>query len=147
MAAPRNLAEALGIKNPLVEEAKAKGRPEPDPVPVGELNGRDLARYVLNSTQYRESILRRILFDELPPAVETKLMDYAWGRPTERVEINDNRSNLENLTTEELEQKALVLATLARQLRNRDAVRMNDVSTDRPSEDEDDRPQSDPSIH
>lgn len=141
MAAARNLAEALGIKNPAAEG------PQPDPLPVGELNARDLARYVLNSTQYRESLLRRILFDELPPAIEAKLMDYAWGRPTERLEINDSRNSLENLTTDQLEQKALFLATLVRQLKRPADTRMNDESTDRSSEDEDDRPTHDPSIH
>lgn len=134
----RNLAEALGIKNPLEQAA-------PEPQPVGDLDGRSFARMVLNSTQYRESIMRRILFDELPAAVETKLMDYAWGRPTEHLEINDQRNNLENLSTAELEQRALFLASLARQLHNND-TRMNDESTDRLPEDEGERPR-DPSIH
>lgn len=137
MAAPRNLAEALGVKNPLQDQTV----PQPEPSPVGDMDARQFARFILNSTQYRESVLRRVLMDELPAAVETKLMDYAWGRPTERIQIDDKSSRLEDMTSEELEQRALYLATRARQLR------MNDESTARPSGDEDDRPPRDPSIH
>ena len=41
---------------------------------------------ILESKEYRQSLLRRILEDRLPPAVETKLMDYGWGKPKETVE-------------------------------------------------------------
>jgi len=137
----RNLAEALGILDPRVD-AKVQSAPDP----VGDLDARSLARMVLNSTQYRESLMRRILFDELPPAVETKLMDYAWGRPTERIEITDNTNRFAGMTSEQLEQHALFLATLARQLCERD-TRQPSGSTGLSSGDEEDEPTGDHSVH
>lgn len=138
----RNLAEMLGIQDPRLDP---NHQPQPEVPVVGDLDAKAFARMVINSTQYRESIMRRILFDELPPAVETKLMDYAWGRPTERVEITDNRNRFEDMSSEQLEQHALYLASLLRQIQERD--RRLGTSTGDSSGDEEEAPLSDQSIH
>jgi hypothetical protein len=44
------------------------------------------ARQILTSPEYRASLFRRIILGELPAAVELRLLDYAWGKPTERIE-------------------------------------------------------------
>jgi hypothetical protein len=79
----KSLADILGVPDPQQPDA---------PVVPFELDllspdaAQTFSIEVLNSAQYRESLLRRILMDELPAAVECKLMDYAWGKPVERVE-------------------------------------------------------------
>jgi hypothetical protein len=55
--------------------------------------------------------------DDLPPAVECKLWDYAYGKPVERMEVKDTTSTLSTLTPEQLEERALRLAALAKSLR------------------------------
>ena len=84
--------------------------------------GKDFAEHLLQSKQYRESVMRRIVVDALPSAVEVMLFHYAYGKPVERVEVRDTNNSLENLTAEELEARALFLADLARRMREDDSV-------------------------
>ena len=76
----RNLADQLGVKDP-------EGPPGPDPVDLPDLTGAQFCKAVVDSRQYRESIVRRILFGDLPPAVECRILDQAWGAPPKRVEL------------------------------------------------------------
>lgn len=85
-----------------------------------KLTVKDFCRGVLNSTEYRESLYRRVLLDELPPAVECMMWDRAWGKTVEKVEIKDTTAPLEALTVEELEARALYLVGVARRLRDSD---------------------------
>lgn len=78
----KSLAEHLGVSDP--RDTDPARKPEPNLV---DLTGMDFCEGVLNSREYRESILRRILFDELPSAVELRLMDMGWGKPVERHEV------------------------------------------------------------
>ena len=48
---------------------------------------REFALEVLRSTYYRESIRRRAALGLLPPAIESLLWHYAYGKPVERVEL------------------------------------------------------------
>ena len=96
----------------------------PDPLnpsaPVGpkkKRTARAFSRAILATLQYRESLLRRILMDALPPAIEGKLWEYAHGKPVEKVEVKDTTQTLATLSADALEQRAFQLATLARQLR------------------------------
>lgn len=77
----KSLAEHLGVVDPRDRDPEAKPLPA-----LTELTGVDFCEGVLNSREYRESILRRILLDDLPPAVELRLMDMGWGKPVDRVE-------------------------------------------------------------
>src|SRR5262245_3013308 len=47
---------------------------------------KEFAERVLNSADYRASLLRRIQLDELPAQIEALLYYYACGKPTERIE-------------------------------------------------------------
>lgn len=44
------------------------------------------AKAILSSREYRESIRHRLILGELPPAVEVRLFDYAFGKPIDKVE-------------------------------------------------------------
>lgn len=80
------------------------------------------SKEILDSVQYRESLLRRIIMDELPPAIEVLLYHYAHGKPVERVEVKDTTDSLEHLTVEQLEEQAMRLAETARQMREQAPV-------------------------
>jgi hypothetical protein len=113
---PQTLAEYLGVVDPITK-APAPDAPTLD---FSRLTVKDFAKHILASAEYRASVLRRIMFDELPPAIEALLYHYAHGKPVERVEVNDVTLKLEDLTTAQLEERALLLARLARSLRERE---------------------------
>lgn len=124
----RTLADVLGVKDPENKEA-----PEPTEPPK-KLSAKALSRELLNSKQYRASLLRRILADDLPPAVECRLMDYAWGKPIEKVEVDDKRKQLEQMSTQELRERAALLVDLATKIERHDVLIEDD--NDEPVHDE-----------
>lgn len=82
-----------------------------------KLTVKDFCKGVLNSQEYRESLMRRVILDELPPAVECMLWDRAWGKTVEKVEVKDTTGQLEELTIEQLETRALYLVGVAQRMR------------------------------
>lgn len=95
-----------------------------------KLTVKDFCRGVLNSEEYRESLYRRVLLDELPSAVECMMWDRAWGKTVEKVEIKDTTAPLEALTVEELEARALYLVGVARRLRHSTSEAGTDTTSD-----------------
>lgn len=97
--------------------------PKPEQVPALQVydfattTAKEFAEAVLNSQEFRRYIIHGLTLGELPPAVITRLMDYAWGKPVERIEMRDTTSPLDALTEEQLEARALQLAEMARQMR------------------------------
>lgn len=77
----KSLADAFGIVN--------LTRPDEDTLDTLDvpLSAEDFCKAVVESREYRESIQRRLLMDDLPPAVECRLLDHAWGTPAKRVEL------------------------------------------------------------
>ena len=62
------------------------------PRPLGSINrakteAADFARLIVDDPDYRQNLMARARAGTLPPAVETLLWYYAWGRPIERVAI------------------------------------------------------------
>jgi hypothetical protein len=51
-----------------------------------EFSVEEFCRCVLQSREYRQSVLDRVRNNALPSAVECKMYDYAYGKPVERVE-------------------------------------------------------------
>jgi len=51
-----------------------------------EMSVKDFCRGILTSREYRQSIRDRIALGNLPPAVELRLYDYAYGKPPDKVE-------------------------------------------------------------
>lgn len=109
----KSLAEHLGIV--------ISGEPHPDEPSDEELLGmsvRDFARGILRSRDYRRSILQRVHMGTLPPAVEVLLYHYAEGKPVDKLEVRDTTSVAE-MSVEELEQRALTIASMVRDARMR----------------------------
>jgi uncharacterized small protein (DUF1192 family) len=115
MAEAKSLAEFLGVADPMHPEKPIVGDP-----PSPNLNVRKFCRAILNSHQYRESLLRRVLMDALPESIERMIWDRAHGKVVDRVEVKNTSNALETMSVDELEQRALVLAETARRMR-RDA--------------------------
>jgi len=65
------------------------------------------ARSIVESESYRKTVRDRILSHDLPPAVETMLWHYAYGKPIEQVQLNVTQTeDLSALTADELLQRA-----------------------------------------
>ena len=77
----QSLADLLGVQDPVHPE-----RPVADP-PSEDITPQQFCRNVLQSVQYRESLLRRILVDELPPNIEAMLWDRAYGKMKDHVHM------------------------------------------------------------
>lgn len=70
-----------------------------------------LARNIVESQDYRDSLTRRIKSDTLPPAVECMLWHYAYGKPIEQVNLNvTQHEDLSALGLDELFLRARELA-------------------------------------
>lgn len=84
--------------------------------PKGSLNrvtqqAREFARQFLDSEDYRASIERRIKNDALPGGVEVMLWYYAFGKPTDKIEvILEGADALHDMTEEQLAEAARVLS-------------------------------------
>ena len=113
----KSLADYLGVadqKESDSSDSPAASAPASTPT---KLTVKSFAREVLNSREYRQSILNRVLLGDLPPAVECLLYHYAYGKPVERLEVEDTTPTVDNMSPEQCEQRALFLAGLARKMR------------------------------
>lgn len=90
----KTLADSLGIKTPDADTTKS---PSPS-----KISAKTLAKGILESNEYKRSLERRITTDTLPPAVECKLYDYAYGKPVDKVEIKDTTNRLEAMSNDQL---------------------------------------------
>lgn len=129
----KTLAEHLGVVDL---------KPEPagqDEIKFDEnMSIEEFCRGVLKSRTYRESIQRRILIDELPPAIELMMWDRAFGTRKKQIEVEHRDSSVQNWNEEQLAERELALV---RHLRT---LRMN--GTGETSSDEDDESPP-PSVH
>lgn len=98
------LADFLGAYDPEEDRQSAKT------APPANLSRREFARQILNSEQYRQSVLDRIRLGTLPPQVEIRLYDYAYGKPADHVKLEDNtQRRLEDLNEDQLEKRMRLL--------------------------------------
>jgi hypothetical protein len=119
----KTLADVLGL--PSVEEemrqrAEAQGaqpsvvsEPEPDPE---TLSAKDFAKKILNSKEYRQSIRDRIQLHSLPPGIETLFYHYAFGKPVDKLEVNDTTVSLDNVSLDSLKERVSFLLSVIDQL-------------------------------
>lgn len=107
-----SLADTLGVQDP-AQPAKPAA-----PAPSTKLTAKSFCKDILNSQEYRESILHRIIMGELPPAIECMLWDRAHGKTVERVEVKERGEALENLSPEVVEQRLERVQRMLMLLRN-----------------------------
>lgn len=109
----KSLAEHLGTLDPRTPDA-------PRPTPTHYTSAKAFAQDVLNSQEYRDHLYRLLLLDELPPAVECLLYHYAYGKPVERVEVTETPVDLDDLSIEQLEARALQTLEFVRRHRKQE---------------------------
>lgn len=73
---------------------------------------RDFALQIVRSPEYRASLLNRVKAGTLPANIEAMLWAYAYGRPTERVEIThmSPAAQLAEMSVQELAERASLIA-------------------------------------
>lgn len=109
------LAEYLGVVDPVLpKEQQIVTTPAPS---ITKLTVKSFCQDIIQSREYRESILRRVIMDQLPQAIETMLWNRAYGPVVEKVEVKDTSDQLEDMTAEQLEERARKLADVALHLR------------------------------
>lgn len=95
-----SLAQFLGLTNTLAGEDLPDAPPAPD---VARLSGSAFCRALVESREYRMALLARVSAGSLPPAVECRILDHAWGKTPMRLEVDDQ--SLESLTPERVREK------------------------------------------
>jgi len=85
--------------------------------PKGALNvttkaARAVCLKILEDPEYRQSIARRIKNDALPAAVECLMWHYAYGKPTEKMEVHVSGDELQDLSSAQLAARASSLAKM-----------------------------------
>lgn len=67
---------------------------------------------ILRDPEYREMLHKRAIAGVLPPAMESMLWHYAYGKPPDRIEIGllGGEADLEHLSAAELAERAQALA-------------------------------------
>lgn len=107
----QSLADFLGVQDREDLDAPVA------PAPSNKMTVKAFCKGVLESPQYRESLLRRIVMDDLPPQIEAMMWDRAHGKVIDKLEVKDTSNALEDLTVEQLEERAMYLAEIAKSLR------------------------------
>lgn len=120
MDRPRSLADVLGIPDPSIVDGP---RELPASVNFDTLTGKDFARAVLDSADFRRYIVAGLAAGDLAPAVLTRLMDHGWGKPVEKFEVKDTTNPLENQSIEQLKERAAFLMRVINALEDDDQPR------------------------
>jgi hypothetical protein len=98
------------------------GRP---PGAVNKIRGeaKVFCQEVLRSEEYRQSVRQRAKSGTLPAQVEVLLWHYAYGKPVEHVQVaTAANTDLSELTTEQLAQRAAFIASVLSESANAKAA-------------------------
>jgi len=98
MAAFKSLYDSLLEQGLIEPDAPSAAPAEPHLV---SLTGKAFAEAVLQSKEFRLYIIEGLTERDLPPAVLCRLIDHAWGKPVERVQVQEIPM-LDGLSVEEL---------------------------------------------
>lgn len=110
--------------------------------PPVKLTAKNFSKGILESPEYRASLMLRIVSGTLPPAVECRILDHALGKPVERVEVKDQSRSIEDLSPELVKAK---LHRVQRMLQLLETSRTN-VEVHPAASEDDDGPRSS-SVH
>lgn len=132
----KSLADELGT----AAKREAPSYPEPPTEPLsGKYTAKHFCLAIVNSAEYRASIMQRIVLGTLSPQIEQMLWDRAAGKVVEKVEVKDTTRPYQHLSLADLRQQLIDELALLDQLRTNDEV-------DSPASDADDGPSSS-SVH
>lgn len=74
---------------------------------------KEAAKLIIESESYRRSLVARAAAGTLPPGIESMLWHYAYGKPTETIEMKV-REDLSGLSDQQLAQRAEQIAAALR---------------------------------
>lgn len=94
----KTLYDALQVEDPAY--AGTLGPSVPEAPEWQSLTGKDFARHVLDSIEFRRYIITALNIGELPPAIILRMMDYVWGKPIEKVEHEHTGKDGQPIVTE-----------------------------------------------
>lgn len=115
MAKPLSLADVLGVL-----DEKNGETPSSTVDPVEITDPKEFAEAVLQSREFRQYVVRSLTLGELPAAVTTRIMDYGWGKPVDRVEFKDISRDVTGMTKAEILEEIRSLQELAAELPDED---------------------------
>lgn len=108
----KTLAEHLGVIDPRPED-KQSG------VDVDELlditDPKKFCQRLVASREFKQFLVSGIVLGDIPPAVVTRIMDHAWGKPLEQVE-HTVKVPLDGLSLDELKERVVMLQNVINQL-------------------------------
>lgn len=81
---PQTLGEFLGTQDPRSEEERSL---LDDYAAYANLSGREFCQKVVESKEFRQYLMVGITLGTLAPAIALRIMDHAWGKPPDRVEL------------------------------------------------------------
>lgn len=90
----------------LVDPEREKFEDESAELPEWDDSARRFAQRLLKTKIYRESIQRRMILHELSPAVECLLLYYAFGKPVEKVQVEDTTPTMETMSLADMKKRA-----------------------------------------
>lgn len=137
----KSLAEALGVLT-LIEEAAAA---PPTVEPTAAVSAKAFCQSIIDSPEFRRYLRDGVLLGDLPTPIICKIMDHAWGKPVERLEVED-KTVRERPSEDALVQRAAVLLDAAKRLREQRVAELAEP-TSSPSDDQDEQNESPPSVH
>lgn len=90
----KTLLETLNESEPETEEQK-----------IIKLSGKEFATAVLDSTGFKIYIVSQIQSGVIPSAIITRLMDQAWGKPAQKLTVEEDKGKvaIDEQTEQELE--------------------------------------------
>lgn len=99
------------------------------PPAAASLKGKEFAQAVLDSQEFRDYIVASLKLGEIPSVIVVRMMDYAWGKPVERLEVHD--STLDELTPDLVKSKLLRVQRMLQLLDGSDAGNDDDHGDNR----------------
>jgi hypothetical protein len=82
--APGTLAELLGTPDPRPEPEQ----PQDDFQSLAEIGDAEkFCKAIVATREFRQYIMHGIALGDLPPAVVTRILDHAWGKPPDKLEV------------------------------------------------------------
>lgn len=104
------LREFLGVDAPSIVESQ--------PLAVDNPTIIEFCQGIVFSQEYRQSLRDRIVLGTLPPQIEALFYYYAFGKPSEKLEVRSTSVNLEDITPEQVEDRIAHLHKIAQHLRS-----------------------------
>lgn len=83
---------------------------------------------IINSHEFRQYLLNGITLGDLAPGVVLRIMDYAWGKPVERIEVTSTQNPFDAMAVEQVEARIAFLDEVLQRLRGEDAQKHDDNS-------------------